>query len=97
MSGGSICIPPASIAVFASAWLLRRRTRGPLAALLFFVGSLFPALGFFNVYPFIYSYVEDHFQYLASLGLIAWIAPVSSGKWQKPIAIAAIVVLGALT
>jgi tetratricopeptide (TPR) repeat protein len=45
-----------------------RRWRGPLAALLFFVGTLFPALGFINVYPFRYSLVADHFQYLASLG-----------------------------
>ena len=45
--------------------------RGPLAALLLFVGSLFPALGFFNVYPFLFSYVADHFQYLASLGVLA--------------------------
>ena len=55
-------------------WLIRRRTRGPLAGWLFFVGSLFPALGFFNVYPFQFSYVADHFQYLASLGIIVLIA-----------------------
>jgi tetratricopeptide (TPR) repeat protein len=48
--------------------LVWRRRRGPLAGLLFFVGTLFPALGFFNVYPFRYSLVADHFQYLASLG-----------------------------
>ncbi|HET7535461.1 MAG TPA: tetratricopeptide repeat protein, partial [Candidatus Didemnitutus sp.] len=48
-----------------------RRSRGPLAAALFFGGSLFPALGFFNVYPFLFSYVADHFQYLASLGVFA--------------------------
>src|ERR1019366_2318074 len=42
----------------------------PLAGWLFFIGSLFPALGFFNVYPFAFSYVADHFQYLASLGVI---------------------------
>lgn len=48
-----------------------RRTRAPLAAFLFFGGSLFPALGFFNVFPFIFSFVADHFQYLAALGIIA--------------------------
>jgi tetratricopeptide (TPR) repeat protein len=52
-------------------WLAaRRHWRGPLAGYLFFVGTLFPALGFFNVYPFLYSYVADHFQYLASVGII---------------------------
>ena len=43
---------------------------GPLTATLFFAGTLFPALGFFNVYPMRYSFVADHFQYLASLGPI---------------------------
>ena len=52
-------------------WLLSRRNRAPLAAWLFFLGTLFPALGFFNVYPFCYSFVADHFQYLASIGPIA--------------------------
>jgi len=58
-------------AVTAGLWALRRRARGPLAAWLFFVGSLFPALGFFNVYPFVFSFVADHFQYLASMGILA--------------------------
>jgi tetratricopeptide (TPR) repeat protein len=54
--------------------LLARRNRGPLAGFLFFVGTLFPALGFLNVYPFRYSYVADHFQYLAMLGIVVPIA-----------------------
>lgn len=49
---------------------IRRRVRAPLAAMLFFGGSLFPVLGFFNVYPFLFSFVADHFQYLPSLGII---------------------------
>jgi tetratricopeptide (TPR) repeat protein len=57
-------------ALGAGCWAIRRTTRGPLASLLFFVGTLFPVLGFFNVYPFRYSYVADHFQYVAALGLI---------------------------
>jgi tetratricopeptide (TPR) repeat protein len=58
-----------------------RKQRGPLAGLLFFVGTLFPVLGFVNVYPFLFSFVADHFQYLACLGIIvpftwglAWVA-----------------------
>jgi tetratricopeptide (TPR) repeat protein len=50
---------------------IARRRRGPLACALFFLGTLFPALGCFNVYPFLFSYVADHFQYLASLGVLA--------------------------
>jgi len=60
----------AALAVLTSLWLLRRRTRAPLAGTLLFAGTLFPALGFLNVFPFIYSYVADHFQYLACLGVI---------------------------
>ncbi len=51
-------------------WLVRRRWRAPLAGWLFFVGTLFPVLGFFNAYLFRYTYVADHFQYLACLGMI---------------------------
>ena len=64
--------PAAALLLFGV--LICRRWRGPLAALLFFAGTLFPALGFFNVYPFRYSFVADHFQYLASLGLLTLIA-----------------------
>jgi tetratricopeptide (TPR) repeat protein len=66
--------PAAAFALVVALWALRRRWRGPLAGLLFFVGTLFPVLGFFNVYPFIYSFVADHFQYLASLGIITLVA-----------------------
>jgi hypothetical protein len=47
--------------------------RTPLVAVLFFAGTLVPALGFFNVYSMRYSYVADHFQYLASIGIFALI------------------------
>ena len=62
--------PLAALLMSAGLWWLSRRNRGPLAAWLFFVGTLFPALGFLNVYPFRYSFVADHFQYLASIGPI---------------------------
>jgi Tfp pilus assembly protein PilF len=52
-------------------WVLRKKIgRGPLAAVLFFAGSLFPALGFIDVYPMRFSFVADHFQYLSSIGII---------------------------
>jgi tetratricopeptide (TPR) repeat protein len=51
-------------------WAVRTRWRAPLAGWLYFCGTLFPALGFINVYPFLFSFVADHFQYLASLGII---------------------------
>jgi len=63
--------PAAALAVVIALWCLQRRLgRGPLAAVLFFGGTLFPALGFFDVYPMRFSFVADHFQYLACIGLI---------------------------
>jgi len=62
--------PVAALALLAWLWTRRERWRGATAAVLFFAGTLFPALGFFNVYPFVFSFVADHFQYLASLGLL---------------------------
>ena len=64
--------PVAALLVIASLFALRQRIgRGPLVAVLFFAGTLFPALGFFNVFPHRYAFVADHFQYLASIGLLA--------------------------
>ena len=62
--------PAGVLAAAMGLWLLARRQRGPLAGFLFFTGTLFPVLGFLSVYPFIFSYVADHFQYLASLGIV---------------------------
>lgn len=61
----------ATLALLGIAWLGRRRSRAPLAALLFFLGSLFPVLGFMNVYGFMFSYVADHWQYLPCIGPLA--------------------------
>jgi Flp pilus assembly protein TadD len=72
--------PAAAAVAFASAWLARKRGRGALAGLLFFAGTAFPALGFFDVYPFLFSFVADHFQYLASLGVITVVA---AGLWRS--------------
>jgi tetratricopeptide (TPR) repeat protein len=61
----------AALATTIALVAIHRRWRAPLAGWLFFCGTLFPVLGFLNVYPFIFSYVADHFQYLASLGVFA--------------------------
>ena len=75
--------PAAALALLAALWMLRKHTRAPLAAALFFGGTLFPALGFVNVYPFIYSFVADHFQYLAGIGIITLAAAGASLLWQR--------------
>ncbi|HEV2045732.1 MAG TPA: tetratricopeptide repeat protein [Chthoniobacterales bacterium] len=68
--------PIAALCFFAVAWALRQRWRWLWAGLLFFVVMLLPMLGFFNVSFFRFSFVADHFQYLASIGIIT---PVSAG------------------
>jgi tetratricopeptide (TPR) repeat protein len=60
--------PGALLLIGVLFWRLRKRSRAPLAVLLYFAVTLFPALGFFNVFPFRYSFVADHFQYLPSVG-----------------------------
>lgn len=57
---------------FVALWFLRNtKMRGVLFAFAYFVVALLPVLGFFNVYFFRYSFVSDHFQYLASMGPLA--------------------------
>lgn len=78
----------ATVAAVVLFWAARRRTRAPLTAALFLGGTLLPALGFFNVFPFRYSFVADHFQYLASLGVIGLFAAavgalLGTGGWRR--------------
>ena len=63
----------AAVGVIAAAAvvLFVRSRRGPAVALAFYAGTILPALGFINVYPHRFSFVADHFNYLASLGIIA--------------------------
>ena len=80
-----VLCPVAVVAVLAAMFALRRRSRAPLAAALLFAGTLFPALGFVNVYPFRYSYVADHFQYLAAAMLLsAAAAALATGATRLP-------------
>lgn len=74
---GGLCLAGV-LAALCGCLAVARKRRGPLAAFLFFVGTLFPALGFVNVYPFRFSFVADHFQYLASIGVIV---PAAWGLW----------------
>lgn len=77
--------PVSAVLVVAALFLLRRRIgRGPLVAALFFGGTLLPALGFFDVYPMRFSFVADHFQYLASLGILALIAALATRLFDRP-------------
>jgi protein O-mannosyl-transferase len=76
--------PITAIVTLLALWAVRQRIgRGPLAAALIFTGVLVPALGFFNVYPFRFSFVADHFQYHASLSLLALGAAAATGAVHK--------------
>ncbi len=76
--------PVSAIALILALWFGRHRLgRGPLTGVLFFAGTLFPALGFFDVYPMRYSFVADHFQYLAGIGLVAVVAGVIARRLES--------------
>lgn len=68
--------PLAVLALLGILWSLRRWSRALLAGVLIYIALLLPSLGFLNIYFFIYSFVADHWQYLASLGIIT---PCASG------------------
>src|SRR5882724_8751886 len=62
----------AALAGLLVLWLVRARwSRAVFFAAAYYVVSLFPVLGFFSVFFFRYSFVSDHFQYLASMGPLA--------------------------
>jgi tetratricopeptide (TPR) repeat protein len=80
---------------------VRRWGRGPAAAVLAYGATLAPALGLVSVYPMRYSFVADHFAYLASIPLLALVVglgtarlPATSGR---VVAGAIVVVLTAAT
>ena len=77
--------PVAALILFLWLWIIRKKSRGPLAAASCFLLMLFPVLGFFNLSYFMSGlgparhdaiFRADHFQYLATIAIIA---PVSSG------------------
>ncbi len=97
--------PLAALAVLVTLRLARRRIGdGPLVASLYFIVTLAPVLGFFRVFPMKYSWVADHFQYLAGIGPIALFAATATltfrGRAGPRLALAAalplVLVLGVL-
>ncbi len=71
--------PAAAVLLLAALYrAIPRIGRTPLFVALCFGGSLVPALGFFNIYPMRYSFVADHFQYLANLAPLALVAALGA-------------------
>jgi tetratricopeptide (TPR) repeat protein len=83
--------PAGTVGGLFALWLMRGRIgRGPVTALFYFVGTLFPLLGFMNAYFMRYSFVCDHWVYLSSLGVLALVAAlvVRAAEYvRKPMAI----------
>ena len=68
-------------------WLRRNGPWGrPIfVALAYFAGLLFLMLGFFNIFFFLYSFVSDHFVYLACMGPFALLAAaITLGFHRRP-------------
>ena len=64
--------PLSTVGAVLVLWFMRKRLgRGPVTAALFFLGTLFPVLGFMNAFGMRYSFVWDHWVYLSSMALIA--------------------------
>jgi Flp pilus assembly protein TadD len=60
--------------------------RGPEVAATFFVATLFPTLGFIMLYTFRYTFVADHYQYVAAIGpltLAATAFTVGLSRWDN--------------
>lgn len=100
--------PVGVVLVLVSLFRLRQRIgRGPLVGACIFCGTLTPALGFFSVYPMRYSFVADHFQYHASIALIALVVSgvvawcmrpgTSIRRAATPLAVLVLAVLAART
>jgi tetratricopeptide (TPR) repeat protein len=96
--------PALTMGAAAALWMYSRkadtpRARAPLAVFLCFAAALAPALGFVNVYPFIYSYVADHFQYQAMIAIFiaaaAWLVTLTK-KLPEDRARLALVVAGVI-
>src|SRR5881397_1241595 len=62
----------AGVVLCAVIYFARRYVgRGVEVAAIFFVATLSPVIGFIMLYTFRYTFVADHYQYLASIGPIA--------------------------
>ena len=101
--------PVGALALFVGLWLLRRKSRAPLAAFLCFVLMLFPVLGFFNLSYFMSGlgpshhaaiFRADHFQYLGDIAIIAlfsagaaWLSARIQGRYRSAVYVAGLTLL----
>lgn len=82
------------LAVGVTAVFLWRRFRSAFYAFAFFAITIFPVLGFFDIYYMRFSYVADHWQYISLIATVAMIAAlVSRVQWLGYILVAGLTVL----
>jgi tetratricopeptide (TPR) repeat protein len=62
--------PAAALMVGCILWAVRKVWRAPASVFFYFTAMLLPYLGFFSLFTFRYSFVADHYQYLAIIGPI---------------------------
>lgn len=62
--------PAAALVTGGILWVRRKVWRVPAAVFFYFTAMLLPYLGFRSFYTFRYSFVADHYQYLAAIGPI---------------------------
>ena len=99
--------PVAAGATLVGLWMVRKRARAPLAVFLLFAGTLFPVLGLVNLYGAHFSWVWDHWQYLADLAPLGLAGAALAGldslpgskfrRWGMAWGAALCVLLGVLT
>ena len=83
--------PVACLVLAVVLWIFRKSWgRGPLITAAFFAAVLSPMLGFISLYTFRYTYVADHYQYLACAAPIALFAALIA-RWRSRAAVSAII------
>lgn len=103
-----LALLPTALVLVTLGLLIRFRHQGAgpvLVTALYFGALLFPVMGFLNVYFFRFSFVSDHFPYLANLGLAALVGAALTRLTERWPAVAArraalvalVVVLGLLS
>lgn len=97
-STSALAYLPLILGVAAGIWAFWRRRTAPSTwvAIAYFGVLLFPVLGLFNVYFFRYSFVGDHFQYLASIGPIVYIVSGATIVLRRYVICAGAVLAGAV-